>query len=227
MFYRLVRMNATDERLAYYIHTLAMHGGQYMQVLKSLGKHMNEGVENHHKDSWVLMDLTFRGGTAGNPYAAKAEDGSFDKTAGPTYTHKTTSMSEALMVEQNRLIYFEFWQSWDETMWEENGLKKPDADSFKSVLSQAPQVMAQTALRRKREAQVKYNRAVESTKEDSLWSWVKEGREDQVRKAQAVLKKAEQDEGYWLEKCNAAGLTNRLASDAGKQAVFIRSFEDL
>lgn len=55
-----MRMNETCEGVAYYIHALAMHSGQYMQALMSLGKHMNEGVENHHKDSWILMDHTFR-----------------------------------------------------------------------------------------------------------------------------------------------------------------------
>jgi hypothetical protein len=227
MVFRLVRMNATCEKLAYYIHALAMHGGQYMQALKSLGKHMNEGVENHHKDSWVLMDHTFRGGAAGNPYAVKAEDGSFVKTEGAAYTHQTTTMSEALMVEQSRLMYFEFWKSWDVSMWEERGLKKPDEEDFNSVLFQAPQVMAQKAVHRRREAEVKYKVAVESNKEDTSWSWVKAEREHQVQKTQAVLEKAIQNEEFWLEKCKKWGQTKRLPSDAGKKGVHIRSFEDL
>jgi hypothetical protein len=158
-----------------------------------------------------------QGSAAGNPYAIKAEDGSFDKTAGATYTHQTTTMSEELMVEPNRLIYFEFWKSWDETMWEERGLKKQDGENFNSVLLQAPQVMAPKAAHGRREAQGKYDKVMKSAKEETIWYWVKAPKEHQAQKAHAVLQNATHPEGFLQEKCKETGRFEHLASDAGKK----------
>ena len=164
-------MNATCENLAYYIHTLAGHGGQYMEFLKSLGKHMNEGVEHHHKQSWAIMDLGFRGGAAGNPYSVKLEDGTFVKAEGPAYTQKAIPMAEQLMVEQSRLMFFELGDAWHESLWESFGLNKPNGDN-QSVLIQSPQVQASKYVHRRRAAEKKYEAAVKESEEGTLWSWV-------------------------------------------------------
>jgi hypothetical protein len=104
----------SDEGLSYYLHTLACHGGEYMLALGSLGKYMNEGVENHHKFSWQLLMHTFRGGAAGNTHVIKREDGTFEKSAGSHYKHEPIPMTEAVMTQQSRLFFWEFSEMWDQ-----------------------------------------------------------------------------------------------------------------
>jgi hypothetical protein len=219
-------MNATDEKLAYYLHTLAAHGGQYMKALKSLGKHMNEAVEHHHKESWRIMDHTFRGGAAGNPYSVKLEDGTFQKTGGVVYHHTCTDMAESMMVEQSRQMYFELCGSWCKKLWEKWGLSKPVEGDFKSVLIQAPMVMAQKARTRLREAEREHQTAEKhlTAYQNGEWGetgrhyeWVEEARKERLKKTSAKLEKAKEDWACWEERCGATGETSRLGESATKK----------
>lgn len=206
-------MNATDEHLAYYLHVLAAHGGEYMMALGSLGKYMNEGVENHHKDSWRMMDHTFRGGTAGNPFTVKTEDGkAFVTSEGPTYQHTSTPMAEALMHDQNRLIYKEISGAWDSTLWEKVGKVKPKQGDFNSVKVQAPQVMAQNADRRLKEADKKLRDAKMALETNECkWPWIKPTLLQNIEKASATMQRAKENLKCWLDRCKRAGETNRLS----------------
>ena len=207
-------MNATDEHLAYYLHTLAAHGGDYMKYHKSLGKLMNEAVENNHKTSWRLMDHTFRGGAAGNPYSVKEEDGkSFVKVVGAAYNHKHKPMAQALMEDKNRLLYFEFENSWDHSLWAKFDKEKPTGNDFKSVRVQAPQVMAKAAERRVREAEralEKAEAAVSGPDPHPEWPWVRAAQEEKMEKAKATLERHRRNEKCWVERCKNAGETGRL-----------------
>lgn len=229
---RLVRMNATDEKLAYYLHTLAMHGGEYMKALKSLGKHMNEAVEHHHKESWRLMDHTFRGGAAGNPHSVKAEDGTFIKNEGMAYHHQSTDMAEALMVEQSRQMYFELAGSWHKTLWEKWGMQKPIEGDFNSVLLQAPMVMAQKARARMREAERAHETAVQNLGDagdaDERYELVEVALQERVEKTRMRLEKAKKDWVEWEEKCAVTGETSRLTNCVEKVGrVRVTSLADL
>ena len=183
-----------------------------MTYLKSLGKWMNEGVEHHHKKSWQLMDHTMRGGAAGNPYAVKLEDGTFEKT--PVYIHQHKAMSEALLEEQGRLMYFEFSPAWDATLWAEWGLRKPvEGESLKH---QAPQVQAQEAIRRAREAlqREKKARAHLDGLDCCTPQSTRERAEHKLHLAQAGTCRAVEKQTRLLAVCKAKGLTGRLTKDA-------------
>jgi len=99
-----------------------------MIALGSLGKHMNEAVEHHHKESWIRVGHTFKGGAPGNPFAVKLEDGHFLKTEGQQYEHEKQSVTLAVMQAQNRLFFDEFSSTWDDEVWETCGMQKPTAD---------------------------------------------------------------------------------------------------
>lgn len=219
-------MNYTSEGLSYYLHTLACHGGEYMLHLKSLGKWMNEGVEHHHKLSWRLMDRSFRGGAAGNPYSVKTEDGKFVKDQGPVYKHECKEMSESLLEEQSRLMYVEFSPSWDPTLWEHWKLEKPV--DFKSLKYQAPQVMAKEATHRAREAVARERKArthLESL-DDHASPSARETAAHKVELAKACSQRAIDKQNEWLKKCEDAGCTKRLSKDFEDNVLKVQAFVD-
>ncbi|KAK3277621.1 hypothetical protein CYMTET_14379 [Cymbomonas tetramitiformis] len=46
----------------------------------TLGKHVNEAAEHHHKEMWTLAGHVFKGDAPGDPFAVKLEDGNLLKT---------------------------------------------------------------------------------------------------------------------------------------------------
>ncbi len=96
-----------------------------MLALGSLGKHMNEAVEHHHKESWIRVGHTFKGGAPGNPFAVKLEDGHFLKTEGQQYEHEKESVTQAVMQAQSRIFFEQFAHTWDDEVWENCGMQKP------------------------------------------------------------------------------------------------------
>jgi len=221
-----VRLNYTSENLSYYLHTLACHGGEYMLHLKSLGKWMNEGVEHHHKLSWRLMDRSFRGGAAGNPYSVKTEDGKFVKDQGPVYKHECKDMSESLLEEQSRLMYVEFSPTWDPTLWEHWKLEKPV--DFKSLKCQAPQVMAKEATHRAREAvarELKTRNHLQSL-DDRASPWAREDAARRVELAAACSKRAIEKEAVRINICKDADLIKRLTKDCEGNVLKVQALVD-
>jgi hypothetical protein len=95
----------TDEKLSYYLHMLACHGGEFMLALGSLGRYMNEGMEHHHKITWLLVDHTPKGAAVGNPYDTKLASGKFDRTKGRQYTHLAVNPTKSVMKRQWRVFF--------------------------------------------------------------------------------------------------------------------------
>ncbi|KAK3273590.1 hypothetical protein CYMTET_18178 [Cymbomonas tetramitiformis] len=161
-FFRCVRMAYTDENIAMYLHAVGCHAGDYMRV-EPLGKHMNEHLEAHHIITWQYYRHGFRGGTPGNPYAVKNEDGTF-KGGERTHTHQSQNVCKSILETQNRLLFLDIAKDWDESVWSAVGLTKPPeatdmAEFFKQEAPKAQLVPATQALRRTK-------RKIEKTEEE-------------------------------------------------------------
>ncbi|KAK3250636.1 hypothetical protein CYMTET_39993 [Cymbomonas tetramitiformis] len=161
-FFRCVRMAYTDENIAMYLHAVGCHAGDYMRV-EPLGKHMNEHLEAHHIITWQYYRHGFRGGTPGNPYAVKNEDGTF-KGGERTHTHQSQNVCKSILETQNRLLFLDIAKDWDESVWSAVGLTKPPEDTdmaefFKQEAPKAQLVPATQALRRTK-------RKIEKTEEE-------------------------------------------------------------
>ncbi|KAK3244594.1 hypothetical protein CYMTET_45800 [Cymbomonas tetramitiformis] len=138
-FFRCVLCVNTDEGLAYYMHTLAAHGGEYM-LYCILGRYLNEALEAHHLISWrQVLGLTLRGGRPGNPFTVKLEDGTFDKSSA-LHEHTTQSVTKTVMQAQNRLLFPKVAHDLDTTVWEGKGYQKPEpmADLISLFAGHAP-----------------------------------------------------------------------------------------
>ncbi|KAK3245415.1 hypothetical protein CYMTET_45018 [Cymbomonas tetramitiformis] len=151
-FVKELRLNKADEGLAYYLHTLAAHGGEYM-LFCVLGKYMNEALEAHHLISWRLVGLTFKGGRPGNPFTVKGEDGKFDKTSELQHEHTTQLVTETVLQAQNRLLFPKVAYDLDTAVWEGKGYMQPEVPTdwvqfFKSHAPSADLVPARQTLRR-------------------------------------------------------------------------------
>jgi hypothetical protein len=156
----MARMFNTDEKLSYYLHMLSSHGGEFMLALGSLGRYMNEGMEHHHKITWLLYDHTPKGGAPGNPYATKLENGQFDKTKGKTYTHLNHAPTKSVMKRQWRVFFNRHYRTWDSTVLAAANLEPPrkGEDIYKSLVRQSRAVIARKKLysdrrKKKRKAQ--------------------------------------------------------------------------
>ncbi|KAK3270087.1 hypothetical protein CYMTET_21501 [Cymbomonas tetramitiformis] len=132
-FFRCCKMLYTDEGLAWYIHHLAAHGGEYM-LRRPLGKDMNEALEAHHLTSWQMAGHVFQGRRPGNPFCVKCEDGSFIKTEEPAYEHNTLTVTESVMQTQLRLFLDKHKEDWDPSVWTSQGLHT--LDSSRTFLNQ-------------------------------------------------------------------------------------------
>ncbi|KAK3281317.1 hypothetical protein CYMTET_10888 [Cymbomonas tetramitiformis] len=152
-FFRTAMCVNTDEGLAYYLHTLAAHGGEYM-LLCVLGKCMNEALEAHHLTSWRLVGLTFKGGRPGNPFTViKGEDGKFDNTSELQHEHTTQLVTETVLQAQNRLLFPKVAYDLDAAVWEGKGYMQPEVPTdwvqfFKGHAPSADLVPARQSLRR-------------------------------------------------------------------------------
>ncbi|KAK3250541.1 hypothetical protein CYMTET_40079 [Cymbomonas tetramitiformis] len=137
-FFRCVLCVNTDEGLAYHMHALAAHGGEYM-LYCILGRYMNEALEAHHLISWRQVGLTFRGGRPGNPFTVKLEDGTFDKSSA-LHEHTTQSVTKTVMQAQNRLLFPKVAHDLGTTVWEGKGYQKPEpmADLVSVFAGHAP-----------------------------------------------------------------------------------------
>lgn len=138
---RRVRLQFTDEGLSYYLHALALHGGELMEHLGSLGKYMNEGMEHHHKHTWILYDHTGKGGTQGNPWVCKTEDGKFDRT-GKRRTIQKQFVTAAVMTRQSRVLFNRLYHTWDSQVWHSIGLRRPEADEVRAATTLPPRARA-------------------------------------------------------------------------------------
>ena len=147
-FSRMARMFNTDEKLSYYLHTLACHGGEFMLALGSLGRYMNEGMEHHHKITWLLYDHSPKGGAPGNPYSTKLENGQFDKTKGKTYTHLIHAPTKSVMKRQWRVFFNRHHRSWDSMVLQGANLELPQKgeDIYQCLVRQSHGVKARRKL---------------------------------------------------------------------------------
>jgi hypothetical protein len=127
-----------------------------MKHLGSLGRFMNEGMEHHHKETWRLYDHTARGGTQGNLYIAKLEDGSgkYDKGGGKRTSTRDVDVTEAIMRRQSLQVFERYHRSWDAAVWEKGGCEKPadDADVYEYLVHKSERVKE-----RKRETNARRN----------------------------------------------------------------------
>jgi hypothetical protein len=133
--------------MSYYFHTLAFHGGDYMLHLGSLGKYMNEGLENHHKLMWIFYEHTTRGGAAGCVWNEKFPVGhpkagqwKTDKNSDNVraYNHTREHPTRFVMRRQQFMLLNKFGHAWDDEEWTAIGLTppRPGQDMYTAILDQ-------------------------------------------------------------------------------------------
>jgi len=139
--------------MAYYLHALSAHGGQYMRALGSLGRYMNEGVECNHKETWQLYQHTSKGGggsrPAGEQAAGAGERRRLVRNSGPSVTRQ-------VMKRQSFNIFDEMKDLWDELTWEGAGMHKPaEGQSWTDCLTEQSPTVEQ---KRRRELELQRER---------------------------------------------------------------------
>jgi hypothetical protein len=168
----LARLFNTDEKLSYYLHSLASHGGEFMETLGSLGRYMNEGMEHHHKLTWSLYEHTFKGGTAGSPWQCKLENSNKADRSKGKHDITGTSITRDVLKRQSRVFFHQNYKTWDESVFTTVGLKAPQPgdDVYQCLKDQSKGVRETLALyasrKQARRAEIKATEAA-STQEGS------------------------------------------------------------
>ena len=149
----------TDEKLSFYLHALAGHGGQYMRALGSLGRYMNEGVECNHKDTWQKYQHTSKGGGGGRR-AGKPVEGerrTLVPKSGPRVTRQVMKLQSTQLLDDLK-------DTWDKRTWEKAGVAPPtegqcNTEFTQFLVEQDPEVAAKRARER---AQQQASRALKA-----------------------------------------------------------------
>ncbi|GAQ79382.1 hypothetical protein KFL_000290320 [Klebsormidium nitens] len=112
-FFLRVVTTLDDAHFSYYMHTNSFHGPDFLVTLLSLEKWMQEGAEAQHLIADLIYRMSFKGGTPGQVYTKKNEDGTYNKTDGRQTDQKSQVFTLYLMQRCNRLLYYTFGPFWD------------------------------------------------------------------------------------------------------------------